>query len=262
MTAREAYQAGRLDDAIAAALAEVKQAPADVGRRTFLAELACFAGDLDRADRQLDLLADVTPQAALGVTLFRQLVRAEQARQQFFAEGRVPEVVAEPGPTLRPYLEASVLLRTGEPALAADMLRQAEEARPKVKGTCDGKPFDDFRDLDDLTAAVFEVLTSTGKYYWIPIERVESVEFRPVERVRDLLWRRARMIVRDGPDGEVYLPTVYAGSHKETENALRLGRATDWGGGGDAPVRGRGLRTYLAGEATPTILEIKELTFG
>jgi type VI secretion system protein ImpE len=262
MTAREAYQAGRLDDAVAAALAEVKQSPADVGRRTFLAELACFAGDLDRADRQLDLLGEVAPQATLGLSLFRQLIRAEQARQQFFAEGRVPEVVAEPGPTLRPYLEASVLLRTGEATRSAELLRQAEETRPRVRGLCDGKPFDDFRDLDDLTAPVFEVLTCTGKYYWIPIERVESIEVRPIERIRDLLWRRARMVVRDGPDGEVYLPTLYAGSHQEKEDALRLGRATDWRDGGEAPVRGRGLRTYLAGDATPTILEIKELTFG
>ncbi|HTK75542.1 MAG TPA: type VI secretion system accessory protein TagJ [Gemmataceae bacterium] len=262
MTAREAYQAGRLDDAIAAALAEVKQSPADVGRRTFLAELACFAGDLERADRQLDMLGEVAPQATLGLSLFRQLIRAEQARQQFFADGRVPEVVAEPGPTLRPYLEASVLLRTGQAKEATELLKQAEDTRPKVRGVCDGKPFNDFRDLDDLTAAVFEVLTSTGKYYWIPIERVESVEVRPVERVRDLLWRRARMVVRDGPDGEVYLPTLYAGSYQEKEDALRLGRATDWRGGQDSPVRGRGLRTYLVGDSTPTILEIKEMTIG
>ncbi len=262
MTARESYEAGRLGDAVAAALAEVKQAPADTGRRAFLAELSCFAGDLERADRQLDLISDVEPQVAVGVSLFRQLVRAEQARQQLFAEGRVPELLGQPGPVLTLHLEASVRLRDGDAAGAAELLRQAEEQRPKVKGTCDGRPFDDFRDLDDLTAPVFEVLTSTGKYYWVPVERVESVEFRTPQRARDLLWRRARMIVRDGPDGEVFLPTLYAGTAQEADDGLRLGRATDWRGGGDGPVRGRGLRTYLVGEETPSILEIKELTFG
>src|SRR5439155_19980783 len=168
----------------------------------FLAELSCLVGDLERADRQLDMLGELDPQAALGVSLFRQLVRAEQARQQFFAEGRIPEVVAEPGPVIKLHLEASVLLRTGDAAGATKLLTQAEEQRPKVKGTSDGKAFDDFRDLDDLTAPFFEVLTSTGKYYWIPIERVELVEFRPVQRLRDLIWRRARMVVHDGPDGE------------------------------------------------------------
>ena len=50
------------------------------------------------------------------------------------------------------------------------------------------------------------MLTSTGKYYWIPMERVEMIEFHDPARPRDLLWRRAHMVVRGGPDGEVFLP--------------------------------------------------------
>ena len=73
-----------------------------------------------------------------------------------------------------------------------------------MAGTCDGVEFEDLRDLDDLMAPLFEVLTSNGKYYWVPIEQVELIEFRPVVRPRDLLWRRVRMVVKDGPDGEVY----------------------------------------------------------
>ena len=46
-----------------------------------------------------------------------------------------------------------------------------------------------------LTAGSFEVLTTTGKYYWIPTERVATVEFHPPKRPRDLLWRRATMSV-------------------------------------------------------------------
>src|SRR5947209_10684988 len=110
MNARECYQAGRLQDAIAAALAEVKQHPTDTGRRGFLVELLCFAGDLERADKHLDALGTQDPQAAVGVSLFRQLIRAEQARQQFFAEGRVPEFLDLPSPTLRLHLEASIRL--------------------------------------------------------------------------------------------------------------------------------------------------------
>src|SRR5439155_1325758 len=136
-----------------------------------------------------------------------------------------------------------------------------EGQRPRVRGTCDGQPFTDLRDLDDLTAPVFEVLTSTGKYYWIPVERVELVEFRPPARPRDLLWQRARMVVRGGPDGEVYLPTLYSGTHAESDNGLRLGRATEWRGGDGAPVRGVGRRTFLVGDDTCPILELKELTF-
>ena len=75
--------------------------------------------------------------------------------------------------TIELHLEASICLREGDQAKAAQLLAEAEESRPHPTGTCDGKPFDDLRDLDDLVAPVFEVLTSTGKYYWIPMERVE-----------------------------------------------------------------------------------------
>jgi type VI secretion system protein ImpE len=251
-----------LNDALAASLQEVKAAPADKSRRGFLCELACFAGDFERADRQLDLLGDQDPQAALGVSLFRQLIRAEQARQQFFTEGRLPEFVAEATPVDKMHLEASILVRDGKPEEAAQLLAQAEEQRPKVAGTCDGRPFADLRDLDDLIGPVFEVLTSNGKYYWIPVDRVESIEFRPPQRPRDLLWRRARMIVHDGPDGEVYLPALYAGSHAAAEDGLRLGRATDWAGGQGRPVRGSGQRTFLVGDEAKTLMEIQVLTFG
>src|SRR5437773_356026 len=83
--------------------------------------------------------------------------------------------------------------------------------------------------LGDLTANFIEILTSTGKYYWIALEQVETMEFRPPACLRDLLWRPTRLLAR-GTEGEVYLPTLYAGAHTEADLALRLGRATDWRG--------------------------------
>ena len=88
-----------------------------------------------------------------------------------------------------------------------------------------------------MTASFFEVLTSTGKYFWIPLERVELVEFRPPERPRDLLWRPVHMIVRGGPDGEVYLPVLYAGSAADADDQIRLGRTTEWRGDAGAGSR-------------------------
>jgi type VI secretion system protein ImpE len=260
MKAKDYYQAGDVNAAIAAALEEVKQAPADAGRRGFLCELLCFVGDLERADRQLDALANLSPEAAVGVALFRQLIRAEQARQQFYAAGAVPEFLGEPTPALKLYVEASICLRENKTAEAAKLLAQAEEQRPKPAGTCDGQAFDDLRDLDDLTAGFLEVLTSTGKYFWVPMERVELLELRPPTRPRDLLWQRAHLVVRGGPDGEVYLPTLYAGTHADADDKVRLGRYTDWRGGDGTPVRGLGLRTFLVGNDARSILEMKEVT--
>ena len=59
-------------------------------------------------------------------------------------------------------LEATIHAREGALQQAALLLDQAEDSRPHVKGTCDGTPFADFRDLDDQLSCVLEVLTSRG----------------------------------------------------------------------------------------------------
>lgn len=260
--ARELFREGRLKEAVAAQAAEVKSHPVDTARRGFLCELLCFSGELERVDTHLDSMGKQDPQAMPGIALFRQLVRAEQARREFFSQGRVPEFLGEPTPSARLALEASVHLREGDAAAAADLLRRAEEERPRATGSSGEKPFEDFRDLDDVTAGVFEVLTSNGKYYWVPVESVSYLEFRPAVRPRDILWRRARMVVRDGPDGEVFLPSIYPPGKEPLEDAARLGRVTEWTGGEGEPVRGVGLRTFLVGEGAVPILDLGTLEFG
>jgi type VI secretion system protein ImpE len=260
MTAHELFQKGSLREAVAAALDDVKKHPGDAGMRAFLAELLCFSGDLERADRQLDALSGKDPDAVIEVAAFRLLIRAEQARQQFYSAGRLPEFLDHDiTPALRLHLEASVLLRDGKQAEAAAVLAKAQEERAKVAGTCNGKPFEDFCDLDDLTSSFFEVLTNKGEYFWIPFGRVESLVFVAPARPRDLLWRRAHMIIRNGPDAEVFLPVLYAGSSGDANDPIRLGRATDWRGEAGVPMRGFGQRVFLAGEEDHPILEVQKL---
>lgn len=257
--AKQLFQEGKLAEAIAAATQEVKSHPTDHDRRARLAVLLCFTGNLERADLQLDALGKIDPHAELGITLMRQLVRAETWRRQFHLEGRVPEVLDPPDERLRAHLEASILLREGDLAGAQVLLEKAEELRPHPTGTCDGVEIDDFRDLDDAIGGYLEVLTSTGKYYWIAVERVIEITFAKPERSRDLLWRRVSMRVLDGPEGDVYLPTTYVTAGDEIDESFLLGRATDWSGGEGEPMRGQGLRTFLAGEEAKTILELEEL---
>jgi type VI secretion system protein ImpE len=260
MNAHELYRAGRLQDAIAAMNDEVRKNPADIDRRAFLAELLATAGNLDRADLQLDALSQIDSKAAVGIATFRHLVRAAQARMQCFTEGRVPEFLGQPTSAMRGTLEALIHLREGRPEQARAVVEQAEASRVHPRGTCDGKPFDDLRDLDDVCAGVFEVLTSNGKYYWVPIESVALLEFRAVARPRDLLWRRVHMVVREGPDGEVFIPCTYPGRAEDSES-LRLGRATEWVEPDGGPIRGRGLRTWLVGEDEKTVLDVQAVEF-
>jgi type VI secretion system protein ImpE len=260
MNASEHYQAGQLDEAIAAATDQVKKTPLAVPARYFLAELLCFAGDLDRADLQLDALGQQDPQVTLAILQFRHLIRAEKARQQFFSEGRLPEFIGEPAPHIRALLDASIRLREGAYAESSQLLAQAEEARPHPHGTCDDQPFDDLRDADDLTSGFLEVLTSNGKYYWVPWEQIEAISFSAAERPRDLVWRRVQLSVSSGPDGEVFTPVIYAGSTADSDPKLKLGRFTDWQER-DGVTRGVGQKTFLVGDEARAIMELKELEF-
>ncbi|HLY90405.1 MAG TPA: type VI secretion system accessory protein TagJ [Acetobacteraceae bacterium] len=255
------YRAGKLDEAVAAAQAAVRKAPTDLNARVLLGELLAFAGNLERADVVLDAASAIDPTAALVVAEFRQLIRADMARRQLFRDGRVPELLSDATETQRLQLAALVALRGGDIAEAAKQAAAAEEARPRVSGKHGDTAFDDWRDADDLLAGSFEVLTTTGKYFWIPTERVASLEFHAPKRPRDLLWRRASMSVSEGPDGDVYIPVVYATDEAMTD-PLRLGRETDWKEAEGAPVRGIGQRLFMAGEEAIPLMDLGNITFG
>lgn len=262
MDAAQLYRTGDLAQAIEAATAAVRAKPADIAARGFLCELLCIAGHLDRADAQLEIVTKQSPQAMAGVSLLRQLIRAARSRQEFFAQGRIPDVLSEPEPEVRASLQAHAHLLAGDDAKAAAVLQAAEEARRPVAGIRNGNAFDDLRDCDDLFASVFEVLTSTGKYYWVPMARVTRVAARKPERPIDLLWLPVEMTVRDGPDGVVYLPTVYGNTRATDPAPLLLGRETDWDESPAGVVRGRGLRLFLAGEQDLSPMQLGEITMG
>ena len=260
-TAKELLEEGKLSEAIQAMNDEVKRNPTDIQRRGLLAEMLCVSGRLERADAQLEVILQQDSKAALGVALMRQMIRAETARRDFYSAGRLPEFVDVPPPYVQKYIEASIRGREKRLGEAKQLLDQAEAERPRVKGSCNGRPFDDLRDLDDLTAAVFEVLTSTGKFFWIPVERVRSIEFRKPERLRDLIWRRAAMSVESGPDGEVFLPATYCSTNAEVDDKALLGRTTEWRGGDVEPMRGIGQVSFLVGDESVPIMQMQSVTF-
>ncbi len=256
-TAHDLFEAGDLQGAIAAVTAEVKARPLATERRGLLAELLSFAGDLERADKQLDAMVRQDPDSVVGVALFRQVIRADLARHQIHRDGRLPEFVGPPPGHVQTLLQAGAAIRAGDVAEARRLARAAEDQRPRVAVRVGDVVFDDLRDLDDLTAGVFEVLTSNGQAYWIPIERVQRIEFRAPQRPRDLLWRRALLVVAEGPEGEVFFASAYVPPDGATlDDSLRLCRATTWVGEGEAPVRGLGQRTFLCGDRDVPILDL------
>src|SRR5579885_3583659 len=107
MDASELFRTGRLHEAVQAQTQSVKAAPADPNKRVFLFELLAFAGDLDRAGKQLAAVRYDEPTRDTTVTLYRLLLEAEGARRRFFRDGEEPTFLADPPDHLRLRIQAA-----------------------------------------------------------------------------------------------------------------------------------------------------------
>lgn len=231
MNAKQLFQAGRLQEAVQALSAELRENPADAKRRTFLFELLCFAGEYDRADKQLEVLSQAGPSSGMGALLYRGALNAERTRQALFQKEEYPKP-ADPSSPSQP-----------------------------VSGTLNGKPFQSLADADPRIGARLEVFAA-GDYLWIPFEHLASVAIAPPGKLRDLLWAPA--VVRTGPAfkgrelGEVLLPALSPLSWRHSDDGVRLGRMTVWGGEDGEPVP-LGQKMWLVdGEEFP-FLEVRKL---
>jgi len=239
MNPQELYRAGRLTDAIKALSAELRDNPTDVRRRTFLFELLCFAGEYERADKQLEVLAQAGPSSEMGVLLYRSALYAERQRHDLFERGEFPAAKDE-----------------------ADADAKAEAGRG---GEANGKPFASFSDADPRTGARLEIFAA-GNYLLLPLEHVASIQIPPPQRLRDLLWTPAA--VRTTPSfkgtelGEVLIPVLAPFSWRHPDEAVRLGRVTVW----EKPEAYDhqvpfGQKMWLVDEEEIPILELRALEF-
>jgi type VI secretion system protein ImpE len=258
MNARDHFAAGKLSAAIESQLAEVRAAPLDAGRRTFLFELLAFAGELERAGQQLNVLGQETAEKGWGASVYQNLLVAEQTRRKVFAGQGRPEVFIDPPPFIAARWTAVEHLARGEAQAAAAILAESDAAAPKVNGTLNEQPVAGLRDADDLLAPILEVMVLRD-YVWVPWSQITELEVTAPTHPRDLLWTPARIVLTDGEQRRCYLPALYPGTHAAGDDNLKLGRLTDWlVPDGDGPVRGVGQHLLVMGESDIGLLEVRQ----
>jgi len=228
--ARELFESGKVREAEKELTAYLRDHPMDVAQRTFLFELLCFSGDYQRAEKQLAVLAEGNADRELGAVLYYAALHAEKTRhgvfeKQEFSKDRITDSSA---------------------------------------GTLNGKPFQSLRDADPDLGPRLEVFAA-GAYLWIPFEHIASLEMEPPRRLRDTLWSPA--VVRTGPSfkgtelGEVLVPAIYPFSWKHPNEAVWLGRVTDWAADDEGNEYPSGQKILLVdGEEIP-FLEVRSLEF-
>jgi len=135
MMVKELLDAGDLSAAIDQIGANLRAEPTDRVKRTFLFELLCCAGDLDRAEKQLDVVAAESSDRDIAVQPYRNVLEGERKRRRLFSEGRVPGLPKRVPDYARLHLEAINRIREGHYAEARALLEESETARPPVSGT-------------------------------------------------------------------------------------------------------------------------------
>jgi type VI secretion system protein ImpE len=228
--AQDLYREGKLTDAIAALQAHLREQPGDERARSFLFELLCFAGEFDRARKQLSTLARDSNDTRLGMTFYFAALTAEAERQAWYEEGPA-----------------------SEPADGST-----------VSGRCNGRPFTGIRDLDNRLGGSLEFL-AVGKYHRIAFSNLARIELSPPARVRDLYWRTASAKTSEqlgsSEIDSILVPVLYPHSYLFDDDRTRLGRTTDFAlssGGAEIPY---GQRIFVVGGEEIPLLEIQSLEF-
>lgn len=252
--------AGRLKDAVESALNLVKTSPTNAAARTFLFELSCFSGDWDRADKQLDVIGHQDTNSLIGSKIYQQNFKAERDRINLFANGTRPESMMKLPDYVEDLLKANELVRLGKTDEARMLLDSVEENRPAFPCTINGEKFSDIRDYNDLTMCVFEIIIK-DTYVWVPFEQVEKIEFLDRKSLRDVFWLQAKVDLKNGTSGEMFLPSLYVNSWKHDDDLVRLGRSVDWRDAGGEIYIGEGTKLFWMDGNDRSILDIQTVEF-
>jgi len=230
LTAKELFQQGKVREAEKALTAYMRERPSDTAQRTFLFELLCFEGEYARAERQLGVLAGGSVEKETGAIVYYAALHAEKTRHELFENEAFP----------------------------------SDSTAVSPPGELNGKPFSDLRDADPDIGARLEVFAA-GAYLWLPFEHVASLEMGPPQRLRDTLWAPALVQTAQsfkGMDlGEVLIPAIYPFSWRHPDEAVWLGRVTDWTVDDEGREYPSGQKILLVdGEEIP-FLEVRSLKF-
>ena len=253
MTPIELFHEARLTEAVAAQRSVVAARPDDVAERLVWCELLAFTGDRDAVRQELAELRVVPADVRAYADEWRALLAADDARHR----GDRPTFLIDPPPHVVERLLGLEYLRAGHEEQALDLLDEADEAAGYVEGHVDGRPFEGWKETDDLLGPVLEVFHG-DRYVWLAMDQVRKLRLEEGDQLRDVLYRPATVWLADGSEWEVFIPGLYVGTADHPEEGIRTGAGVDWVER-DGVMRGVGGRTFLFGEEELSLGEFRQV---
>ena len=260
------FNQGKLTEAIEHANAEVTKNPRDLPLRLVLVQLVCFTGNWERVEKvaqQLKVLDSQQEHIAL-TGMIDNLSIGELQRAAVWQDGMVPEFLETPDDVTNKLLWALTCLRGGQPEKFQKSLDEVLENAPRVTLKLNGQQHIGFRDLDDVTATVFEAFTMQGNYIWLPHHMVKTIDVAKPTRLVDHLWNKARLTLHDGTNLALFLPGIYFNSTDDaSSDSLKLGQQTLWPETDKVELSsmGRGRRIFGAGDDEFVLFDFADASF-
>lgn len=258
MQAEQSLREGRLQDALAELQAQVRKEPANAKYRIFLFQLLAVLGQWERALNQLNVLGEMDASSLPMVQTYREAIRCELLRAEVFAGHRSPLLFGDPEPWMALLLEAARLTAVGQHAQARSARDQAFESAAAVSGTLDAQPFEWLADADPRLGPMLEAVVN-GRYYWIPLQRVRSIEFEEPADLRDYVWVPGRFTWANGGETVGLIPARYPGSQAAADPLVQLGRKTEWRDCGEETWLGLGQRMLATERGEFSLLDVRRI---
>ncbi|MBK8977497.1 MAG: virulence protein SciE type [Planctomycetes bacterium] len=250
---------GQVQSALAAAKRAFQAQPNDPHRSVLLFELFALVGDLDRAAQRLDVVVQLDPKSVGFAQLYRGALDAEAERRRVFAGADAPVFAGEPPAWAASFVEALRLDCDGQHDAARDLREAAFESVPATPGQADGVAFPWLADGDSRLGPILEIVIH-GRYRWLPIPQIRSLETESPATPRELVWAPAKLTFVSGGHADVLIPARYP-LDPDPDDAVLLARRTDWIELAERSFRGVGQREFLTADGSFPLLALRNLAF-
>jgi type VI secretion system protein ImpE len=260
MTAQALIQEGKLTAALAALQDQVRKDAANPKYRVFLFQLLCVLGQWNRALTQLNVAGELDAATLPMVQTYREAIQCEALRGEIFKAANAPLIFGQPPAWLALVIEALKLDAAGDPVRADAARAQAFEAAPACGGTIDGQRFEWLADADQRLGPVLEVILN-GRYFWVPMERISRIECDAPTDLRDTVWTPASFTWTNGAQTVGLIPTRYVDTLSSTDEALLLGRRTEWIEAGPLAGHGLGQRMLVTDAGEFSLMDVRVIEF-
>lgn len=260
MNAQQLISEGNLAGALGALQDGIRKDPSNAKYRVFLFQLLSVLGQWNRALTQLNVAAELDAATLPMVQTYREAIQCEALRAEIFSGKRAPLIFGEPPAWLVLLLEAIKLDASNDLESAANARAQAFEDAPASAGSINGERFEWIADADQRLGPVIEAIVN-GRYFWIPVYRISRIEIDAPVDLRDAVWTPATFTWTNGSTTVGLIPTRYDGTVDVKDDALLLGRRTEWVEQGVLAGHGLGQRMLVTDAGEYAMMDVRVIEF-